>query len=153
MDSNNIKITPRWSKSKEQIWAERFEQLSETPKVVRFYRQKWFAYTAAAVVLFAVVLPVAAYIYKTKFAAQSEATIAPAKDVDIAVPALSDKFDFTDTPLEEVISQIETQYGIKVIRPANMDLYYTGTFSRTLPADDVLKIVGEPFGIKLKIDH
>lgn len=33
MKADDIKITPKWSKSKEDIWDSVFEGLEETPKV------------------------------------------------------------------------------------------------------------------------
>lgn len=151
MDSNHIKTTPKWSKAKEQIWAERFEQLSDTPQVIRFYRKRWFSYAAVAVVLLAVVLPVAAYIYKTKFAPKQEPVIQiKCTPKEVVTPAAM--FDFNDAPLEEVILEIEAAYGIRVVRPADMNHRYTGTFSRNRPAEDVLEIVGEPFAITFKIE-
>lgn len=151
MNGNNIKTTPKWSKTKEQIWAERFEQLSDTPKIVRFYRRRWFSYAAAVVVFLVAVLPVAAYIYKTKFAPRQEAPIKiNSAPKNVSTPAAI--FDFNDAPLEKVISEIETQYRIRVVRPADMNHRYTGTFSRNHSAEDVLKIVGEPFAITFKIE-
>lgn len=65
MDSNNIKVTPKWSKTKEQIWAERFEHLADKPKVVPLYRQQWFAYAAAAIIIVMLALPTTAFLYTT----------------------------------------------------------------------------------------
>lgn len=150
MDSNNIKITPEWRKSKEQIWAEKFEHLSDKPKVVRIYHQRWFSYAVAAVLLVAVIFPVAAYIYKVRLTTKQKPTIKVTDNKKEAVTTTT-MFDFNDAPLEDVISVIEREYTITIIRPTDMNHRYTGTFSRKRSAEDVLKIVGEPFGITLKV--
>lgn len=65
METDKIRITPKWDKSKEQIWAEKFEVLEETPKtkIIPFYRSKVFLYAAAVVALIMLALPTTAFLY------------------------------------------------------------------------------------------
>ena len=62
-----------------------------------------------------------------------------------------DKFVFISTPLSQVIEEIERQYNIDILVPENIDYIYTGNFSKLKDPEQVLEIVGKPFGIKLKI--
>lgn len=61
------------------------------------------------------------------------------------------KFVFVGVPLKDVIQEIERQYDIKVSPSSNLDYLYSGNFTKTENPDDVLKIVGKPFGIEFKI--
>ena len=61
------------------------------------------------------------------------------------------EFVFLSTPLNQVIEEIERQYNIDILVPENMDYSYTGNFSKLEDPEQVLEIVGKPFGIKLKI--
>lgn len=65
MKTDKIRITPKWDKSKEQIWAEKFEALEETPKanIVSLYRHKVFLYAVAIVALIILALPTTAFLY------------------------------------------------------------------------------------------
>lgn len=65
---------------------------------------------------------------------------------------ISGRFSFDSAPLREVIAEIERQYDIKVAVPANMDYLYTGHFAKTQSPEQVLEIIGKPFGIKFKIE-
>ncbi|MCS2956801.1 DUF4974 domain-containing protein [Bacteroides salyersiae] len=51
----------------------------------------------------------------------------------------------------EVIQEIERQYDINVLPQSNLDYLYSGNFTKEQKPDDVLKIVGKPFGIDLKM--
>ncbi len=62
-----------------------------------------------------------------------------------------DKFVFISTPLSQVIEEIERQYNIDILVPENIDYIYTGNFSKLKDPEQVLEIVGKPFGLKLKI--
>lgn len=61
------------------------------------------------------------------------------------------KFIFVSVPLVEVIQEIERQYDINVLPQSNLDYLYSGNFTKEQKPDDVLKIVGKPFGIDLKM--
>ena len=65
MKADDIKITPKWSKSKEDIWDSVFEGLEETPKVIEMAPRKrslWF-YAAASIAAIAIILPSIAFFY------------------------------------------------------------------------------------------
>lgn len=258
MDSNNIKITPKWNKSKEQIWAERFDALEDIPRLRPFENNRWVLYAAAAVILVILSLPIYAFFHTTdvivsrgeylsmelpdgsevkmnsdsklrfkpywwsisrevelmgeaffevtkgsrfaiktsnglvtvlgtsfnvfsrenqfkvfcktgqvKVAAGEESTVlTPNKQVvlqgDQLVESTSSNpvmsvgwtngiFYFENTPLSDVVREIERQYNITVDCPANMDYYYTGNFSREKNPREVLLIIGKPFGLTLTI--
>ncbi|MDR0575700.1 MAG: FecR domain-containing protein [Tannerella sp.] len=61
------------------------------------------------------------------------------------------KFEFAETPLSEVVAEIERQYDIHVMSGFNPDHLYTGNFSKTERPEDVLEILGKPFGITFDI--
>jgi ferric-dicitrate binding protein FerR (iron transport regulator) len=61
------------------------------------------------------------------------------------------KFAFTETPLAEVVAEIERRYDIRVIPDYNPDYLYTGNFSKTERPEEVLEIIGKPFGITFNI--
>lgn len=244
MDSNNIRITPAWSKTKEQIWAERFEHMTDVPNRLRFYRQKWFSYAAAAVMALLLIPPSFAYLYIKEIVvspgehrsmilpegsvvelnADSRLSYKPfwwmvSRHVTMTGEAFFDvkkgnefkvqtangtvvvlgtsfnvfsrghkfdvvcvtgrvevsakgksvqltpeltpnhriadwrqgKFYFTNTPLQEVIEEIERQYDITIDTPGELNYFYTGNFSKTKDPEDVLRIIEKPFGLKLKI--
>jgi transmembrane sensor len=57
-------------------------------------------------------------------------------------------FKFTAAKLSEVIAEIERQYNVVIYTDSLPDLYYTGYFSKDKNIDEVLILVGKPFGIK-----
>jgi ferric-dicitrate binding protein FerR (iron transport regulator) len=61
------------------------------------------------------------------------------------------KFAFVETPLSEVVAEIERQYDIHVMPGYNPDYLYTGNFSKAERVEDVLEIIGKPFGITFNI--
>ena len=61
------------------------------------------------------------------------------------------KFVFTDTPLKEVIAEVERQYNITVTSDYQPNHLYTGNFSKTEKPEDVLKVIGKPFDITFSI--
>lgn len=61
------------------------------------------------------------------------------------------KFYFEATPLRNVIQEIERQYNISVDSPDKLDYLYTGNFSRNREPQEVLRIIGMPFGIELTV--
>lgn len=63
----------------------------------------------------------------------------------------NDQFIFDNAPLETVLREIELQYNIVIIRPPKMDYSYTGNFFKTNNPQEVLSIVGKPFGLTLVI--
>ena len=61
------------------------------------------------------------------------------------------KFEFAETPLAEVVAEIERQYDIRIASGSGLNHLYTGNFSRTEKPEDVLAIIGKPFGITFNI--
>jgi ferric-dicitrate binding protein FerR (iron transport regulator) len=61
------------------------------------------------------------------------------------------KFDFVNTPLAEVIAEVERQYNIEIIPDYNPNLLYSGNFSKTANPEETLEIIGMAFGITLSI--
>lgn len=64
---------------------------------------------------------------------------------------ISDRFYFSQAPLENVLREIERQYDIFIIRPDKNDYLYNGNFSKLKDPEEVLEIISKPFGIKLEI--
>ncbi|OJX87344.1 MAG: hypothetical protein BGP01_00570 [Paludibacter sp. 47-17] len=260
MKTEDIKITPKWSKSKEDIWNDMFEQLEDNPKVIEMKprRKPVWLYVAAAVATIVILLPGIAFLYtksetagrgshlavalpdgsKVELNAESKITYKPfwwmvSRNVELqgeayfevekgskfdvrsgdytvsvlgtsfnifsradkyAVTCLTGKvsvadkatsvvltpnmqailnnnqlitanienakeainwkegrFVFVSVPLVEVIQEIERQYDINVQPGSNLDYLYSGNFTKTQNPEDVLKIVGKPFGIEFKM--
>jgi len=61
------------------------------------------------------------------------------------------KFEFVETPLKEVIAEVERQYNIHVTPSAFPDHLYTGNFSTSEKIEDILAIIGNPFGISFSV--
>ena len=61
------------------------------------------------------------------------------------------RFVFLATPLKTVIEEIERQYNIEVVTTSKLDYLYTGNFSKVKSPEEVLEIVGRPFGIEFKV--
>lgn len=65
MKTEDIKITPQWSKSKEDIWNDIFEQLEDSPPIIQMRSRSkpvWL-YVAAAVAAIVILLPGIAFFY------------------------------------------------------------------------------------------
>ncbi|MDL2247319.1 FecR domain-containing protein [Bacteroides sp. OttesenSCG-928-J23] len=260
MKADDIRITPEWRKSKEEIWNSVFEELKDVPKTIEVAPRKrpiWF-YAAAAIAAIAIILPSIAFLYtkseiaerglhltmvlpdgsKVDLNAESKISYKPlwwfiARDVKLQgeayfqvergstfnvhsgqntisvlgtsfnafyragkfnvtcltgsvcvsdqlesviltpnMQALYDngklitkeindaresinwkqgRFVFLGVPLQEVIQEIERQYNIEVLPQPIPNHSYSGDFTKTNDPNDVLKIVGTPFGIEFKI--
>ncbi|MDR1407386.1 MAG: FecR domain-containing protein [Tannerella sp.] len=76
--------------------------------------------------------------------------IAPAQ----AAGWMQRKFVFIETPLAEVVAEMERQYDMRVTcsGPDLKRLFYTGNFIMTAHPEDVLDIIGRPFGITFSIE-
>ncbi len=59
----------------------------------------------------------------------------------------TDMFDFTSTPLVNVIKEIENFYNIKITSSAALNYNYTGYFSKQKSVNDVLNILCKPYGL------
>lgn len=67
-------------------------------------------------------------------------------------PWMNDMFFFTGTPMNLVFEEIERQYGVTIeAGDAITSMQYTGNFTRSLAADDVLKMVCRPYGLSFQI--
>lgn len=260
MKTEDIKISPQWRKSKEEIWNDTFDKLEENPKMLAIKPRKksvWL-YVAAAVAAIIILLPSIAFFYtkkemasrgthlsvalpdgsKVELNAESEISYKPfwwiiSRDVKLKGEAYfevekgsrfdvhsggyrvsvlgtsfnifsrADKFTVTcltgkvnvvdkttsviltpgmqaflnknqltaiekdnadeiiewkkgrfvyiGVPLNEVIQDIERQYDIRVYPNSGLDYLYSGNFTKTQKPEDILKIVGKPFGIEFKI--
>jgi ferric-dicitrate binding protein FerR (iron transport regulator) len=62
------------------------------------------------------------------------------------------KFVFSGVPLREVLEEIERQYDIRIVADTDTDFIYTGNFPKTKNPEEVLEIIGKPFGIKFNIE-
>lgn len=80
--------------------------------------------------------------------------LAVEKDINAiqSIKWIDNKFVFERAPLVDVISEIERQYNIRVRTDSNLEHVYTGNFSRTTKPEEVLEIIGKPFGIKFRIE-
>ena len=73
------------------------------------------------------------------------------EDAEESINWKQGKFVFVSVPLQDVIQEIERQYDIEVLPNSNLDYSYSGNFTKAKDPNDVLKIVGKPFGIEFKI--
>jgi len=64
---------------------------------------------------------------------------------------MQNKFIFNGVPLSDVVKEIERQYGIRITSSSNLDYLYTGNFSKSNDPEEVLQIIGKPFGITFNI--
>jgi ferric-dicitrate binding protein FerR (iron transport regulator) len=62
------------------------------------------------------------------------------------------RFVFSGVPLQEVVDEIERQYDIRITTDADLNFTYTGNFPKTKDPEEVLEIIGKPFGIKFNIN-
>lgn len=62
------------------------------------------------------------------------------------------RFVFDETPLQEVIAEVERQFNIKVIPATYPNHLYTGNFYKNEKPEEILEIIGLPFGIIFSID-
>jgi ferric-dicitrate binding protein FerR (iron transport regulator) len=62
------------------------------------------------------------------------------------------KFSFIGVPLADVVKEVERQYDIHVSTTSELDYLYTGNFSKEKQPEEVLEIIGKPFGITFKIE-
>lgn len=61
-------------------------------------------------------------------------------------------FSFTDKPLSDVLKDVERYFDVKVAAPDGIDtLRYTGRFTRDKSPQEVLDIIGQPYGITLQL--
>ena len=61
------------------------------------------------------------------------------------------KFIFNGVPLTDVVKEIERQYGIRIVTSSGLDYFYSGNFSISNDPEEILQIIGNPFGITFSI--
>ncbi|MEM6320338.1 MAG: FecR domain-containing protein [Bacteroidota bacterium] len=61
-----------------------------------------------------------------------------------------DNFDFSGTPLSEVLPQLEIQYGVRIVSMVDNRLTYGGHFPKPLKVETALEIICEGLGLKFK---
>lgn len=261
MRTNDIKVTPQWSKNKDEIWNARFAVLDEEPSVKTnvLKKRRVTRYVAAAAVVVFLVLPSVAFFYSKEITASrgehlsvvlpdgsaaelnaesrirfkplwwtvarkaeisgevyfeaepgrrftvesghgevtvlgtsfniydrngnydvtclsgkvgvssaggsvilasgmsarygdGRLTVYDDRGADLDAGWRAGKFRFESAPLTDVIAEVERQYDIKVIVPGNMDYLYSGYFTRDQSPEQVLEIIGKPFGITFRIE-
>jgi ferric-dicitrate binding protein FerR (iron transport regulator) len=259
MKTSAIKVTPKWSKSKDEIWDDVFSDLEETETTPKIKRLSLWKYAAAAVVTFIIASASFAWLYETteqavrgshlavtlpdgskvnlnadsklsykpywwfvsrnvalngeaffevtpgsRFTVESDRnevrvlgtsfnvfarsenysvtcltgkvevraynekiTLTPNMQVNLRSGKLDisenidglqsigwtqNKFSFIGVPLVDVVKEIERQYDIHIIANSELDYLYTGNFSKEKEPEEVLEIVGKPFGITFKIE-
>lgn len=73
--------------------------------------------------------------------------IHPVSSFENEIPQSKSQFFFTNTPLSVVLDEMERHYGIRIEGSIPPEAAYTGNFSRDLPVDQVMKLIGVPFNI------
>ena len=61
------------------------------------------------------------------------------------------RFSFIGVPLIDVVVEVERQDDINVTTTSKLDYLYTGNFSKAKQPEEVLEIIGKPFGVTFKI--
>ena len=61
-------------------------------------------------------------------------------------------FVFIETPLQEVIAEVERRYNITVAADYNPNRLYSGTFAKTKQPEEVLEIIGKALEIRFHIE-
>lgn len=61
-------------------------------------------------------------------------------------------FRFTSTPVTRVFDEISRQYGVTIKGIENLDLIYTGNFSKDQSVEEVMQLVCKAFGIDFVIE-
>jgi ferric-dicitrate binding protein FerR (iron transport regulator) len=70
-----------------------------------------------------------------------------------AIGWMQGKFIFHETPLTEVVAEIERRYGVRITPDTDLNHLYTGTFSKTERPEEALEIIGKPFGITFRVER
>ena len=75
-------------------------------------------------------------------------------DVDNATATgwMQGKFVFIETPLQDVIAEVERQYNITVKPDYNPNHFYSGNFSKKEKPEETLEVIGKPFDIIFSIE-
>jgi ferric-dicitrate binding protein FerR (iron transport regulator) len=70
----------------------------------------------------------------------------------VATGWLQGWFVFDETPLREVIAEVERQFNINVAPSTYPNHFFTGNFSNNGKPEEILDIIGLPFGINFSIE-
>ena len=73
-------------------------------------------------------------------------------EVSTATGWMQGKFVFVETPLKEVIAEVERQYNITVTPDYNPNHFYSGNFLKTEKPEEILEVIGKPFDITFNIE-
>ena len=74
-------------------------------------------------------------------------------NISQSIEWMQNKFSFIGAPLADVVEEIERQYDIHITTTSGLNYLYTGNFSKDKKPDEVLEIIGKPFGIIFKIEQ
>ena len=74
-------------------------------------------------------------------------------NISQSIEWMQNKFSFISVPLADVVEEIERQYDIHITTTSNLDYLYTGNFSKDKKPNEILEIIGKPFGIIFRIEQ
>jgi transmembrane sensor len=69
------------------------------------------------------------------------------EEAEASISWVSNMFNFTARPLDEVFKEIARQYGVKIILNDGINYMYTGYFLKDKPVEEILTLVCKPFGL------
>jgi ferric-dicitrate binding protein FerR (iron transport regulator) len=72
-------------------------------------------------------------------------------DAGQSVSWIANGFSFNGVPLSHVVAEIERHYHIRITSTSALDYAYTGNFSKDKTPEEILEIIGKPFGIHFSI--
>lgn len=85
-----------------------------------------------------------------KFSDEGNIQLNPNVNAKLATYWRLGKFVFTQVSLNEVLSEIELRYGVKIENISNSKELYTGNFDKENNIELALKLVCKPFGLEYK---
>ncbi len=85
-----------------------------------------------------------------KFSDEGNIKLNPNVNAKLATCWSIGKFVFTQVPLNEVFSEIELRYGVKIENSSNSKELYTGNFDKENDIELALNLVCKPFGLEYK---
>ena len=74
-------------------------------------------------------------------------------NISQSIEWMQNKFSFISVPLADVVEEIERQYDIHITTTSNLDYLYTGNSSKDKKPNEILEIIGKPFGIIFRIEQ
>lgn len=85
--------------------------------------------------------------YKASITSEGSITISKEPSADVTVAWTRNMFNFTASPLIQVLKEIGRQYDVMFNLKSGLDYSYTGYFSKDRPVEEVLTLVCKPFGL------